>query len=94
MYTSDMMHIIDCITGIEWQVKPETVGQFTGLKDKSGYTEIYDGDIISLNGIKIGNRYENSNLLAGTTNILIEGLGTKEWSNTEQKAFECGCKYA
>ena len=77
-----------------WMVKPETVGQYTGLTDKNGLTKIFEYDIIDANGRKVGNYYENSNLLKDGTCFLVAKMGTKEWSHSEQEAIKRGCKYA
>ena len=75
-------------------IDDETVGQFTGLTDKNGLTKIFEYDIIDANGRKVGNYYENSNLLKDGTCILVAKMGTKEWSRSEQEAVKRGCKYA
>lgn len=68
--------------------------QFTGLYDKNGIDYIYEGDIVGLDGLIKGNKYENQDLLKEKTNLIIEGMGTKAWRDTEQKAVELGCFYS
>ena len=78
----------------EVTIIPETVGQYTGMTDKNGLTKIFEYDIIDANGRKVGNYYENSNLLKDGTCFLVAKMGTKEWSRSEQEAIKRGCKYA
>ena len=79
----------------EFPVLPSTVGQYTGLTDKFVLTKIFEDDIIdSSSGEKVGNYYENKEILKRKSNFVVERMGTKKWRCSEQKAIKCGCRYA
>lgn len=67
--------------------------QYTGLKDKKGMglTEVYEGDIISIDGILKGSIYENNK---EPTDIIIPQLGTKAWNDAYKEAVARGYDYS
>lgn len=65
--------------------------QFTGLLDKNRLQDVYEGDIIDEYGNIKGNAHEMDK---GENDLLIQGLGTSAWSETEKKGLERGLKYS
>ena len=78
----------------KWLSEGNNPDQYIGLKDKSMLKDIFECDIICSDCLIIGNIYENENLLKENSNFIVEGLGTKEWKDTEQALYKLGCKYA
>lgn len=75
------------------EVWDNTVSQATGLTDKNGLKEVYEGDIIDTYGEIKGNIYESEEALKDPANFVIEGFGTSYWRTAEKEALGRGCKY-
>ena len=66
------------------------INMFTGLKDKNGLQEVYEGDIIDATGNIITNIHEKTH--TEKSDFIIQGFGTKDWIATYQGAVARGCK--
>jgi len=71
-----------------------TLMQFTGLHDKNAHNDIYEGDIIDIEGNVIGNVYETEETYTGRTNCIVATMAADSWGSFVKEAIERGCQYA
>ena len=79
--------IVGCM---EYPLERIILEQYTGLKDKNGLQEVYEGDIIDATGNIITNIHEKTH--TEKSDFIIQGFGTKDWIATYQGAVARGCK--
>lgn len=67
----------DFITIEQWQpVRPETVGQFTGLHDRNG-VRVFDGDTVTINGNEYFIRFNTGVFVAES--VIANHLSLLPW---------------
>jgi len=65
--------------------------QYTGLKDRSGLKEVFEGDILDKEGVIKGNIYEMDKK---ETDIIIQDFGGENWCSTYKQAMERGLRHS
>jgi len=75
-----------------WKLDREKIEvmQYTGLKDKENLTDIYEGDIIDMEGNIRGNIYESPEVYKALSTCVVAGMGYEEWENTKQRLVRQG----